>query len=403
VSSDAERFFDKTFVSPGKSVAERQTKKERGCPDDCGLCPNHKQHMCSSIIEITGHCDLRCPVCYFGQFDSPHISLEEFGGRVETLLRTENGHLDVLQLSGGEPTLHPRFVEILADACSRDISRVLLNTNGLSLLRDESVYHAVKRQKDRVEVYLQFDGFNREANARLRGRDLLEEKLALVTKLNEDEIKICLAATMVQENLTEVGAILDFACQTRNVTGVTFQRFARTGNGASLATEAILAEEVLIGIAATRLLDYAHVVPLPCSHENCTSISFLFVADGRSYPLADFIDFAKHQNMVQNKIGFEAAILESLREILECGPGTCCSWITSKLPAVRKLKEFALGKGSNHKDMKMLRIVVKNFMDAQTFDAERAEKCCFGVSVGGGRIIPFCVNNIFHRGAHGTV
>ena len=106
--------------------------------------------------------------------------------------------------------------------------------------------------------------------------------------------------------------------------------------------------------------------------------------------------------MVQNKIGFEAAILESLREILECGPGNCCSWVTSKLPAVRKLKEFALGKGSNHKDMKMLRIVVKNFMDAQTFDAERAEKCCFGVSVGGGKIIPFCVNNIFHRGAHGT-
>ena len=68
----------------------------------------------------------------------------------------------------------------------------------------------------------------------------------------------------------------------------------------------------------------------------------------------------------------------------------------------RKLKEFALGNGSNHKDMKMLRIVVKNFMDAHTFDAERAEKCCFGVSVGGGKIIPFCVNNIFHRCAHGT-
>ena len=252
VSKDAERFFDKTFVSPGKSVAERQTGQDKGCPDDCGLCPNHKQHMCSSIVEITGHCDLRCPVCYFGQFDSPHISLEEFGERVETLLRTENGHLDVLQLSGGEPTLHPRFVEILDDACSRDINRVLLNTNGLSLLRDESVYRAVKRQKDRVEVYLQFDGFNREANKLLRGRDLLEEKLALVTKLDEDEVKICLAVTMVQENLTEIGAILDFACRTRNVTGVTFQRFTRAGNGAALATEAILAEDILLGIAATQ-------------------------------------------------------------------------------------------------------------------------------------------------------
>jgi hypothetical protein len=398
VSKDSKRFFDKRFDSPGKKVYDLQTKKEKGCPEDCGLCPDHKQHMCSSLIEITGRCDLRCPVCYYADFETPDISLEEFKSRLEVLMKTENGHLDVLQLSGGEPLLHGKFIEILKYAAAQDINRVLINTNGRTLLKNEEIYQAVKELKDRTEIYLQFDGFDKDSNIKLRGNDLLDEKLALIEKLGVDDIKISLAVTVMESNLKEVKNIIKFACEKANITGITFQRFAMVGDGSKVDYKSVLQEDIIHAAASSGLLKYKDIVPLPCSHENCTSISFLFVADGQVHSMADFIDYEKHQAVIQNKIGFESTILNYLRDNALCGPENCCSWITNSLPIVKKLREFTTGKGSNYKNMKMLRILVKNFMDAYTFDAERAKKCCFGISTGKGRIMPFCVNNIFNRG-----
>ncbi len=397
ISKDAQRFFDQTFSSPGKEVYEHQTKVAKGCPDDCGLCPDHKQHLCSALIEITNKCDLRCPVCYFGDFGQEDISFAEFQSRLATILRTENGNLDVLQISGGEPTLHPDFPTFLEYAYNQNITRILVNTNGLSILSDPVIFATLLDHKDKVEVYLQFDGFNTSANLFLRGTDLLQKKLEIIDKLNNANIKICLAVTVIPGNLSELKNILKLAIEKENITGVTFQRFTKTGCGEELTQPSLLQEDILQELADTGYLKYKHIVPLPCSHENCTSVSFLFVADGKVHSLGSMVDFAKHQHIIKNKIGFDSTILDYLKEQTSCCSGGCCSSITRKLPVVKKLRAFTEGKASNYKNMKILRIVVKNFMDATTFDTVRAQKCCVGVAVGDNKIIPFCVNNIFGK------
>ncbi|HNH07138.1 MAG TPA: hypothetical protein PK683_01455, partial [Leptospiraceae bacterium] len=34
------------------------------CPMDCGLCSDHEQHSCLTVLEITDRCNLECPTCY---------------------------------------------------------------------------------------------------------------------------------------------------------------------------------------------------------------------------------------------------------------------------------------------------------------------------------------------------
>jgi uncharacterized radical SAM superfamily Fe-S cluster-containing enzyme len=398
VSRDSKRFFDKRFVSPGKEVYDRQTKRDKGCPGDCGLCPDHKQHMCSSLIEITGRCNLQCPVCFHGDNTSPDITFEEFKDRLNVLMKTENGKLDVLQISGGEPLLHRGFTEIFEYAVAQNINRVLVNTNGLALIRDRQFYELIRRHKDRAEVYLQFDGFDSDTNVKLRGRDLTAEKISLIKAMDRDDIRHSLAVTVLKSNLNELKDIVKLACATPNMTGITFQRFAAVSRGKSAGYESVLQEDIIQAVADSGFLKYSHIVPLPCSHENCTSISFLFVSGKDIYSMAELIDFEKHQDIMHNKIGFESIILDYMRDNILCDDG-CCSGFMKNMPVIKKLKEFTAGQASKHGDMKILRLLVKNFMDASTFDAERAEKCCFGISTGNGKIMPFCVNNVFHRGA----
>ncbi|PKL92226.1 MAG: hypothetical protein CVV21_05600 [Candidatus Goldiibacteriota bacterium HGW-Goldbacteria-1] len=399
ISRDAKRFFDKTFTSSGKAVYERQTKSFKGCPDDCGWCDKHKQHLCTALIEITGKCNLKCPVCYYGDKNTGDISFEEFKKRLDVIMRTENDSLDVLQISGGEPTLHTNFVSFLEHAASRNINRVLINTNGLALLGESDNCNKIRDLKDKVEIYLQFDGFDTTAEIELRGASLLEKKLTLINKLNNDGIKMCLAVTVTRGNLGEIGRILELAIETKNITGITFQRLTGTGWAKGLKQKPLLQEDILVAMDKTGYLKYNHIVPLPCSHENCTSISFLFVDGKKSYSLAKYIDFAKHQGAIKDKIGFDSGALKYLKEQITCNSGGCCSQIVDNLTPLKKLKEFTDGNSSNNGDMKMIRIIVKNFMDAHTFDTERAEKCCVGVSTGKGKIIPFCVNNVFNKRA----
>ena len=405
IAKDAKRFFDTTFAVEGKSLHQRQTATQNGCPDDCGYCPKHAQHICTGLVEITNKCNLRCPICYSvaENENGCDISTEEFADRLETLLKAEGGRLDVLQISGGEPTLHEKFGEILEIAVSKNVGRVLVNTNGLKIHEDGNLVRLLEKHKDRAEVYLQFDGFDDDVYRILRGKPLLEQKLKTVEMLDNLGIKMSLTATIGRCNLKEIAAILDFACKVESITGITFQRLAAIGRFRETASNdsayiPVMQEDILYNIGQSGKMKYDDLIPLPCSHVNCTSIGFLFkTKDGSVRSLSEFVDYRKCKDILSDKIAFDRSVLESLKQ------NTCCCFSSKILNCVsfsgdssllKELQEFAQGNGSSHNGMKMLRILVKNFMDSTTFDAERAQKCCVGVSVGGNRIIPFCVNNI---------
>ena len=93
---------------------------------------------------------------------------------LDRLLLAEK-QVDVLNLSGGEPLMHPGIVELLDEALSRKgIIRVSLSTNGLQLLKRPDLLEALRQR--RIVVSLQFDGFNESAYELLRGKKLIAAK-----------------------------------------------------------------------------------------------------------------------------------------------------------------------------------------------------------------------------------
>ena len=389
IAKDAARFFDKTYDVKGKPF-KAVTSFHGTCGQDCGWCEEHKQHICTGLIEVTQACNLACPICYFGQKAPKHITLKEFKERLKTLLTVEKGHLDVLQISGGECLLHPRFKEILQAALKEDIGRILINTNGLMLLEDKSIFELIKQHKDRVEIYLQFDGFDDGVYKVLRGKTLLKQKQEILQCLNEAEIKICLAVTIYKDNLKEIPAILKLSTELKHISGITFQRLTKVGSAVGTEIPSVLQEDILLAIANSGYMKYKDMIPLPCSHENCTSLGFLFCQGKKVYSLGDYVDYSKCKTQLSNRIAFDKTILDYMQKnVCKCFVGK----VLGSNFMLDKLQAFAKGGASAYKNMKIVRVIVKNFMDADTFDWQRAQKCCTGVSVGNGKVIPFCIHN----------
>ena len=131
VSTDAEYYKSTTsYLKPGDRPFVNQTLTEKGCPYDCGLCPDHEQHTCLALIEITDECNLACPVCFAdsGPTRKTYRSLETIERMMDMLVESER-EPDLVQISGGEPTIHPQILDILRAAKDRPIRHIMLNTN----------------------------------------------------------------------------------------------------------------------------------------------------------------------------------------------------------------------------------------------------------------------------------
>ena len=389
VAKDAKRFMDDSFSAPAKPFTS-SCAYHGDCGKDCGWCERHEQHICTGLVEITDACDLRCPVCYFGEKRESFISLDEFKRRLQTLLDVENGRLDVLQISGGECLIHPQWEDMMAWTLTQNVGRIVLNTNGLALL-DDATLGKIARHNDKVEIYLQFDGFDDAVYRALRGRAFVAEKLSILKRLDTAAIKTCLAVTVYEGNLTEIPAILRLSTEMRHISGVTFQRLTKVGDARNVALSSVFQEDILVAIVASGFMRYQDMIPLPCSHENCTSLGFLFCMGDKVYSLGEYVYYAKCKDIMSNRLAFDQTVLDYMKKnVCDCFVGR----VLGNHPVLKKLQDFAQhGSGSCHGDMKIVRVLVKNFMDADTFDFGRARKCCSGVSIGDGRIVPFCIHN----------
>ena len=123
------------------------------------------------------------------------------------------GRPEILQLSGGEPTVHPEFEAIFEYACSQPIDIVMVNTNGIRMAKDARLRDLMSRYRQRSEVYLQFDGFDDNVYQRLRGEALLESKLQAIDLLSEAGVNVTLVCTVDQHNLGQVGRMVEFGME----------------------------------------------------------------------------------------------------------------------------------------------------------------------------------------------
>jgi len=388
------------FIKPPEMPLIFNTPVKWGCPYDCGLCSDHQQHSCLSLIEICDYCNLTCPVCYAesGPERQQFRSLAQIGRMLDAVVRNE-GEPDVVQISGGEPTLHPGFFEILEMAKARPIRHLMINTNGVRIAQEEDF---AKRLADTLpdgEVYLQFDSFERDALMELRGADLRRVREQALERLNRLGISTTLVVTLKKGlNDGEVGRIIDFALMQDCVRGVTFQPIQAAGRLEHFnpATDRLTLTEVRRRILQqTSVFRPEDVIPVPC-HPDSLAMAYALKLDGRVVPLTGMIEPEVLINGGRNTILYEQdqavrdgvfklfatnhspeSGAQSLRDLL------CC------------LPRIAASPNLTYKNI--FRVLIVQFIDAYSFDVRSVKKTCIHIVHPDGRVIPFDTYNLFYR------
>ncbi len=150
----------------------------------CGSCiaknrrelyrlPFSKNDNPNGWLEITTHCNLKCPKCYRGcdRDDIPqvHESFEDITFNIDELIRIRN--CQIISISGGEPLLHPQLHRIIAYIKSKGV-KPWLHTNGV-LLNKELVISLKNDGLEGIIKWLYYKNMIRQARILILG--VLEE------------------------------------------------------------------------------------------------------------------------------------------------------------------------------------------------------------------------------------
>ncbi|MCW3060259.1 MAG: radical protein [Capsulimonas sp.] len=378
------------------------------CGGDTVCDPISGPPVCVLLLEITLACNLRCPTCYADAHGHDFMTVDEARRRLDEFFRRQSG-LDLLMLSGGEPTIHPQFAEILDLALEYPIGRVLVNTNGLRIAQSDELCATLGRHRDKVELFFSFSSFRPEVHERLYGRDLRAEKTLALKKAGEAGLFVTLVPTVERGvNDDEIGDLYRFALANDHVNGLNFQPVMSSGryeHDDYAAPERLTLTDVLALLEAQTdgALRRSDFVGLPCSHPDCSALTYGFLDDRRETitPLPRHLDVAQYLDLFADRISFAGIIGGAARRV----------WSdTVHLRGGRALRDLAIlflrgglrdvlpliGK-PELMGRRVFRIVVKPFMDAHTYDRRRIDQCCTKILTETGEAISFCEYNILHR------
>ncbi|NTW97004.1 MAG: radical SAM protein [Oscillochloris sp.] len=391
-----------------------------------GLDEMHTQHTCTLLEDIEQGCNLCCPNCFTDS--SPQrrgpAPVETILANVDTRIAREGGRIDVLMLSGGEPTIHPQLIPLLDALVERPIVRILINTNGIEIAQNDELLNYLKQQRKRMEVYLQFDGFKLETQRYHRGSDLRKIKEQAITRLSAAGVFTTLTMTAtLGVNDDEIGAVLLYALETPFVGGVSIQPQFGSGRstlidpGERLTHTGTLAR---FGPQTDGLVSWRDMIALPCSHPHCCSVGYMLLTDkGEWRSLAAIIGHENLQanlGLVSNRIvdpELSAQLRQLVKESLiglfseqtsltspQVGAlfrNVCESCDIGMSTLLRLAGDAMLGRQDQLRELlarRVKRITIKPFMDMHTMIEERLTQCCVHVGTQGQdeahQCAPFC-------------
>jgi len=396
VYGDAQMYMDALrFNKPGTIPLAFQTEVKDGCPSDCGLCPEHKQHACLGIIEVNTNCNLDCPICFADsghQPDGYSLTLDQVEVMLDAYVAAE-GAAEVVMFSGGEPTIHPRILDFIDAARARPIRYVTLNTNGIRLASDKAFVAALAERK--VNVYMQFDGFSERTHLQIRGKDLRARKQRALDNCAEAGVSVTLVAAVERGlNDDELGAIVRFGIGHPAVKSVAFQPVTHSGRHVQFDPMTRITNSDVVHGLCEQLPEWfrpSDFFPVPCCFPTCRSITYLLVDGDTVVPIPRLIDLEEHLDYVTNRVMPDGQIRAALEKLWSASavPGTQvsaeqleCATCGIDLPeALRELTD------------KAFMIVIQDFQDPYTLNVKQLMKCCVEEITPDGRLIPFCAYN----------
>ncbi len=391
------RLCREVYVKHPEMPEQFDTKMLYGCPYDCGLCPDHMQHSCLSVLEITDNCNLTCPVCYAESApQQKHRPLSDVIAMLDAVVANE-GEPDVVQISGGEPTLHPDFFAILDAAKNRPIKHLMVNTNGLTIATDPVFAEKLAHYSPGLEIYLQFDSLKDDTLKQLRGATLADVHQRVLERLDKLSISTTLVMTVLPGiNDDQIGEVIQHALQWKCVRGVTLQpvsdvgRKTVEGQGKRLTVSGIrrtVAEQ-------SQLFTKEDVVPVPCNPDTL-AMAYALKLGGKVIPLTRHLGPDALLAGPRNTIVFERdpALKEQVFKLFSTNhsPESQASCLSDLLCCLPKIAAPKLSYEN------VFRVLIVQFMDIHNLDLRALKKSCVHFAQPDGKLIPFETYNLFYR------
>lgn len=422
----------KAYDKPGRPPLAFATEVEKGCPHDCGFCPDHKQHACVGIIEINSACNLDCPVCCADAgthliSNGYQLANDQVDFMLDRFVAAE-GEPEVIQFSGGEPTLHPGLPDYIKLAQEKGIEYVMVNSNGLRIARDDRFLSRIAQLKP--HIYLQFDGFDEKASFKLRGRKkLIPEKLRALDRMAEADIRVVLVAAIEHGvNEHQIGSIVEFGLRHPAVFGINFQPVFRAQRHlpADPLTRITIPDVIKSIERQTKgLFRHSDFVPISCCSPTCHFVSYAILNGDAVAPVPRLVDINKYHGYFENRTipGLNDDLVKLLERLWQTpslsGNGRFAGGLrrallggSDELNLLLAGAQQSLDQGrtvercdacrtdlplSAHSPRDIGRhifmISIRDFMDPWTFDVRDVMNCCVDFIVPDGRIIPFCTYN----------
>jgi tetraether lipid synthase len=418
VYSDAELYLSYArFNKPGTLPLAIQTEIKDGCPLDCGLCPEHKQHACAGIIEVNTACNLDCPVCFAESGHQPHgfsLTHAQVAAGLDALVAAE-GRPEMVMFSGGEPSIHPNILEFLAMAKDKGVQNVVLNTNGIRLAHDRRFVADLARLG--VRIYLQFDGLSEATHLAIRGRDLRRAKQAALDRCAEAGLAVILvAAVEAGINLNELGDIVGFGLAHPAVHAVVFQPVTHSGRHPSFdPLQRVTNADVIHGLVdqCADWFEVSDFFPVPCCFPACRSVTYLLADDDDVVPIPRLLDMDRYLDYVSNRVLPFTSLRPALERLWSASAVPGSDAVTQRLAEIldaldlpdeleglaRSTLSACASCGIDFPEallslaQKVFMIVIQDFQDPYTLNVRQLMKCCVTQITPDGRLIPFCAYN----------
>ena len=417
----------------GDGLANPNTAATSRCPRQCGLCPDHASNTALGNIDLTNRCDLQCPVCFANSSAAGRVyepTLDQIIGMMRTYRAMRPSPARAVQFSGGEPTLHPRFLDCLRAARDLGFSYRQVATNGLRFAREPGFAEACQ-EAGLHDVYLQFDGVTDDVYTKTRGRPLLAEKLRAIDRIMETDMKIVLVPTIVRGiNDHQVGDLVRLALERiETIAGLSFQPVAFTGriDRAERLRQRYTLTDLAHDVASqagvgdpeadwfplscvqpfTRLVAAVRGQPnvvLSC-HPHCSLGTYLFLGtDGRPVPLPQFFDLkgmladmwrlALRSERSRVKFFPRIRAFLALKRHFRADRAPAGLTFEAWLHALNGMIDKKIGRGrAGKKTFRSLLVAGMHFMDRYNYEVDRVRRCVIHYAAPDGRLYPFCAYN----------
>lgn len=382
-STPMEKWIVKKERTP---IRNPQTLLEKGCPYDCGLCGEHRQHTCTALIEVTQNCNLHCGFCFAdsGNRLSRDPSVEQINRLYQSVMEASGGCN--VQLSGGEPTLRDDLPQIIRNGKELGLRFIQVNTNGIRLAQDEAYVKELK-SAGLDSVFLQFDGTSDEIYKKLRGRGLLEEKTRAIEACGKYGIGVVLVPTLVPGvNTQNIGDIIRFALRYISaVRGVHFQpvsyfgRVPKPPEDKDRLTLAELMDEIEKQTDGN--IKVNNLKPNQCENSLCSFHgNFLSLGDGTLAAVSKNFACCKS----------EEGAMKAKAYVSRNWAGRLT--VAGKSSASGRKSDWDTILDRVHSTS--FSVSAMAFQDIWNIDLNRVKDCCIHEVSPDGRLIPFCLYNI---------